>query len=79
MAKLTKQERINSVKQIGKEINFDFEISPQAEKIIANIDDFDVDHFKKWWKKNFGNVHGGHLHQYLSSADGINESKMGGN
>lgn len=75
MAKQTKEEKINSLKLIGKEINTDFEISPQAEKIIERFEDFPVDHFKSWWKKHYGTVNGMHLHHYLSINDGIVEAK----
>ena len=76
MAK-TKEEKFESLKRIGMEINTEFEISDQAKKIIENIDGFNDEHFKAWYKKHFGLIHGGHLHQYLQSPDGIMEAKRG--
>lgn len=74
MAK-TKLEKFNSVKNIGKEIDFEFKLTPQAEAILDNLSDYQVEYFKLWWKKHFGTIHGGHLHQYFQANDGINEAK----
>ena len=73
MAK-TKEEQIESLKQIGKEIDFDFSLSPQAKAIIERIDNFPFEHFKEWWKKRFGTINGQHLHMYFSVDDGINQA-----
>ena len=75
MAKETNEEKFSKLKKIGVEFNTDFEVSPQAKAIIERIDDFPVEHFKAWWKKHFGIIHGGHMHQYLSVEDGISQAK----
>jgi len=77
MAKKTKEEKFDSIKQIGKEIDFDLQLTSQAKNIIERIDNFPVDHFKFWWKKHFGVVNGSQLHRYLDTADGIIEVKQG--
>lgn len=65
------EEKIESIKQIGKEIDFEFIVSDQAKAIIQRIPDFPEEHFKLWWKKHFGVVNGGQLNQYLVSNDGL--------
>lgn len=75
MAKETNEEKFNKIKKIGIEINTDFELTPQAQKIIERIDDFPTDHFKFWWKKHYGTVNGQQLHHYLSVDDGIIQAK----
>ena len=70
--KLSKEQQIVELKKMNLE---GVEISPQAKEIISRIDDFPVEHFKVWWKKNFGIVNGQHLHMYLSVGDGISGAK----
>ena len=77
MAKKTKAEQIDEIKNIGKEIDFDFVLTPQAKNIIERIDNFPFEHFKAWWKKNFGVINGQQLHMYFSVEDGINKAKKG--
>jgi len=75
MARQTKEEKFELIKKIGIEINTDFEISDQAKVIIEKIDDFPVDHFKQWFKNNYGTIHGTHMLHYLNDAKGISDSK----
>lgn len=75
MVKKTKQERLQSIQQVGKEIDFELKISGQAQSIINAIDDFDEEHFKAWWMKNYAEVNGGQLHKYLSVSDGFQASQ----
>lgn len=70
-----KEDKIKKLKDIGKEIDFDFQITGQAQTVISHIDNFPIDHFKQWWKKNFGVVNGQQLYKYFCVEDGIIETK----
>ena len=71
MAKQDKKQAISDVKQAGIEIKEELRITAQAQKVIERIDNFPVDHFKKWWRKHYGQIDGGTIMKYLIVDDGI--------
>ena len=54
------------------EINF----TKRARKIIEKIEDFPEEHFKLWWKHNYGNMGSGHVSVYLEDPKGYDSGKI---
>ena len=69
------RNKLDKIKLIGKEIDFDLEFTPQALMIIDSIPNFPTEHFKAWWKKNYAVVNGAAFHKYFSVEDGIHNAK----
>ena len=72
MAKKTREELVEIFKEFGKE-DFETILSPQAKIMMHRFPDFPVEHFKAWFKKNYGVISGVHILHYIKDEKGLVE------